>query len=228
MSVVPWDVASTSRAGRSSSTATVDVCAETIAAVCSVAVADSPGAEAGSEADESDAVSVTADAATDAAAATRLDFRLKKHTSVTLRSTACSAASKRRSRRDRFRSSTAFAPRSLPDDRSSAPGRPKGAVALSSEAVTSQGGVSRETRLPKRGVVILGTLQFSSSPGSGVPRGAMQRHSRTRRGALLPGPLEAPSQAHRTPPVAAEPARFLPPVPSGPVAVVEPCRLRMA
>ncbi|GAA4712650.1 hypothetical protein APR04_004330 [Promicromonospora umidemergens] len=55
----------------------------------SASVNDSLAMETDSKADESDAVTAAAGAATDLAAATRLDFRLKKHTRVTLRSRTC-------------------------------------------------------------------------------------------------------------------------------------------
>lgn len=55
-----------------------------------------PSTGGGSETDESGAVGGVARAAERNAAATRLDFRLKKHTRATLRSSPCSGVSKRR------------------------------------------------------------------------------------------------------------------------------------
>lgn len=93
-------------AGRSAGTVKLADGADPVAADRAPSVAGSSRTEAGSEADESGAVTEAADAATDLAAATRLDFRLKKHTRVTLRSTDCSASSKRRPQGDRIHSSS--------------------------------------------------------------------------------------------------------------------------
>jgi hypothetical protein len=95
------------------STATTDAFSEVAAVAPFASVADSLVVlvvEADSKADESDAVAAAADAATDLAAATRLDFRLKKHTRVTLRSRTCSSVSKRRLQSDQILSSVPSEP----------------------------------------------------------------------------------------------------------------------
>ncbi|PUB28792.1 hypothetical protein C8K30_103213 [Promicromonospora sp. AC04] len=97
-------------AGRSVSTATDAADVDSGA----ISVPDPSLVEGRSEADKSGSAAFATGAATGAAAATRLDFRLKKHTCVTLRSRACSSVSKRRPRGDQIRCST----RNLP----SAPG----------------------------------------------------------------------------------------------------------
>ena len=94
-------------AGRSVSTATGDADVVSVA----VSVADSLLVKDRSEADKSGSAAFAAGVATDAAAATRLDFRLKKHTRVTLRSRASSSVSKRRPRGDQIPPSTRNAPR---------------------------------------------------------------------------------------------------------------------
>lgn len=89
---------------RSVSTATLPADAAGASSAPSAPVARSRGAGRGSEADESDTVPVEADSAAALAAAIRLDFRLKKHTPVTLWSRTCSSVSKRRPHVDQSRS----------------------------------------------------------------------------------------------------------------------------
>lgn len=85
---------------------------------------------------------MAADAATDLAAATRLDFRLKKHTRATLRSRGCSAVSKRRPPDDQIRTGRHSRGSQSRSSRHSAPGTPDRLIRPGSRLHL----VSRETR----------------------------------------------------------------------------------